>query len=80
MKKNKTAELIILDDVDNLEWHAKKEMRYFDQTFQLRFDLHKGLYKIRRKVAKVKSEEKNKDKFTKKRNWKQFRATINKEK
>lgn len=33
---------------------------------------------LRRKVAKVKSEEKNKDKFTKKSNWKQFRANINK--
>ena len=31
-----------------------------------------------RKVAKAKSEEKNKDKFIKKKDWKQFRANINK--
>jgi hypothetical protein len=35
---------------------------------------------LRKKVAKAKGEEKNKDKFTKKRNWKKFRATVNKEK
>lgn len=33
---------------------------------------------LRKKVAKAKGEEKNKDKFTKKRNWKQFWANINK--
>lgn len=42
--------------------------------------LAKGIETLRRKVAKVKSEEKNKDKFTKKKDWKQFRANINKEK
>lgn len=31
------------------------------------------------KVANVKTEEKTKDKFTKKSNWKQFRAEVNKE-
>lgn len=41
--------------------------------------LAKGIENLRRKVANVKTEEKNKDKFTKKSNWKQFRATINKE-
>lgn len=32
------------------------------------------------KVANVKNEEKNKDKFTKKKDWKRFRANVNKEK
>ena len=40
--------------------------------------LAKGIQTLRHKVVKTKSEEKNKDKFTKKRNWKQFRANINK--
>lgn len=40
--------------------------------------LAKGIENLRRKVAKVKSEEKNKQKFTKKKDWKQFRANINK--
>ena len=35
---------------------------------------------LRQKVASTKTEEKNKNKFTKKKDWKQFRANINKEK
>lgn len=40
--------------------------------------LAKGIKTLRQKVANVKTEEKNKHKFTKKSNWKQFRANINK--
>lgn len=40
--------------------------------------LAEDIENLRRKVAKAKSEEKNKDKFTKKKDWKQFRANINK--
>lgn len=39
--------------------------------------LAKGIKNLRRKVANVKSEEKNKEKFTKKNNWKQFRINVN---
>ena len=40
--------------------------------------LVEGINNLRKKVVKTKSEEKNKDKFTKKKDWKQFRANINK--
>lgn len=40
--------------------------------------LAQGIENLRQKVAKVKTEEKNKDKFTKKKDWKQFRANIKK--
>lgn len=33
---------------------------------------------LSREIIKVKSEEKNKDKFRKKSNWKKFRANVNK--
>lgn len=44
--------------------------------------LAKGIKTLRQKVVKVKNEdqdeEKNKNKFTKKKDWKRFRANINK--
>ena len=40
--------------------------------------LAKSIKTLRQKVVKVKSEEKNKDKFRKKSNWKQFRANVRK--
>lgn len=40
--------------------------------------LAEDIENLRQKVVKAKSEEKNKDKFTKKRNWKEFRVKVNK--
>lgn len=41
--------------------------------------LAKGIKNLRQKVVKAKSEEKNKYKFTKKKDWKKFWAKVNKE-